>query len=141
MTSSISYRLLTRNDYLEYFPLINEFRKTEFSEAQFQDYIDTLPSNIYIWVIIMNDSIIGTTTAIYEKKLIFNICTYVHIEDVCILKRFQKGGYGSMIIQHVINQATRDKCYKITLDCNDSVLPFYLKNNFEKRGFQCSMLI
>lgn len=134
-------RRLSNVDYEQYYPLINEFRQTTFTEQEFKDYMNTLPQNIHIYVLVENNRLVATTTVIYEPKLIFNRCTFAHIEDVCVLKEFHKCGYGSQLLQYVIEQAKEKRCYKITLVCNESVLPFYLKNNFEKRGVQCSMLV
>lgn len=141
MEKEYTIRTLTNADYQEYYPLINEFRATEFSEKEFVNYIEKLPSNMTIWMLETKGKIAATTTVIYEPKLIFNKCTFAHIEDVCVLKEYQKHGYGSILLQHVISEAKAKRCYKITLVCNESVLPFYLKNNFEKRGVQCSMLL
>lgn len=141
MYTMYSIRLLNKDDYLQYYPLINEFRQTVFSEEQFREYIETLPSNIHIYVLVYKEKIVATTTVIYEPKLIFNLCKFAHIEDVCVLKEYQKNGYGSILLQYVIEQAKKENCYKVTLVCNESVLPFYLKNKFDKRGVQCSMLL
>jgi glucosamine-phosphate N-acetyltransferase len=136
-----SIRQLTENDYIQYYPLINEFRQTSFTEEEFKTYMKEKPSNLEIWVLEADGKLAATTTVIYEPKLIFNRCTFAHIEDVCTLKEFQHKGYGSLLLQHVLQEAKNKKCYKATLVCNESVLPFYLKNKFEKRGVQCSMLL
>jgi GNAT superfamily N-acetyltransferase len=134
-------RKLTRSDYDQYYPLINEFRETSFTKEEFEQYMDTLPSNMSIYVLVVEDQIVSTTTVIYEPKLIFNRCTFAHVEDVCTLKQHQGKGYGSILLQHVVADAKARGCYKITLVCNPSVLPFYIKNNFEQRGIQCSQLL
>jgi GNAT superfamily N-acetyltransferase len=141
MSTSYVIRLLQNTDYVKYYPLINEFRATTFTESEFIEYMNALSSNIHIWIIEYDGKLVATTTVIYEPKLIFNRCTFAHIEDVCVLKEYQKNGYGSILLQHVIQQAKEKKCYKATLVCNESVMTFYLKNNFEKRGVQCSMLL
>jgi GNAT superfamily N-acetyltransferase len=134
-------RLLSREDYKEYIPLIKEFRPTELTESEFINFIDTLPPNMKIHVILHDMHIVGTITVIYEPKLIFNRCIYAHIEDVCVLKAYQCNGYGSKLLKHVIDEARETGCMKATLVCNEGILPFYLRNNFEKRGIQCSMLL
>lgn len=143
MFNKMSYtiRLLSRDDYKDYLPLIQDFRPTEFTEAEYKDFMDTLPPNMNIYVLVDDTQIVGTITVIYEPKLIFNRCTFAHIEDVCVLKTYRSKGYGSILVQHVISEARKKGCMKVTLVCNESVLPFYLKNNFEKRGVQCSMLV
>lgn len=135
-------RRLTNNDYTGYFPLINEFRSTIFTEEQFIFFMDTLPSNIEIWVIVQEDNkFIATGTIIYENKLIYDICTYAHIEDICVAENCRKTGIGSILIKHLWKEAEMKKCFKITLVCKKETVPFYVKNGFEERDIQCSQLI
>lgn len=141
MNSVYNIRELQKGDYAQYYPLICEFRETIFSEEDFISYMDALPSCIKIYVLFHKDTMIATTTVLFEPKLIFNMCTFAHIEDVCVLKKYQKSGIGSKLLQHVIEEARNRKCYKITLVCNEGTSPFYLKNGFERRGIQCSMLL
>ena len=84
--TNYNIRILTKNDYTNYYPLINSFRHTEFTEEEFQEYMNTLPSNMEIWVIQEDDRLLATGTIIYEPKLIFNRVTYAHIEDICVLE-------------------------------------------------------
>jgi GNAT superfamily N-acetyltransferase len=134
-------RTLTRNDYAAYFPLINEFRHTQFTEYEFKAYMDTLPSNIEIWVIEDGNRLVATATLIFEPKLIFDMCTFAHIEDVCVASDYRKKGIGSILMKDIVKRCDEKGCRKVTLVCNESVAPFYFANGFEKRGIQCSMLL
>jgi GNAT superfamily N-acetyltransferase len=134
-------RKLTVDDYARYYPLINEFRPTVFTEEEFRTYVSSLPSTMEIWVIEENEAIIATATVIFEPKLIFDMCTFAHIEDVCVSATHRKSGVGSLLMKTVINICTAKGCRKVTLVCNESVAPFYIRNGFEKRGIQCSMLL
>jgi GNAT superfamily N-acetyltransferase len=135
------FRLLNESDYINYYPLINEFRATIFTEEEFKAFLKDKPNNIEIWILEKDNKIVATTTVIYEKKLIFNMCTFAHIEDVCILKAYQSQGIGSKIIKFILEQARNKKCFKVTLVCNEKTSEFYIKNGFEIRGVQCSYLI
>lgn len=137
----LEMRRLTRNDYAAYYPLIREFRDTVFSEEEFQQYIDTLPSTMEIWVIEEAGALIATVTVIFEPKLIFNRCTFAHIEDVCVAKDFRSKGVGSDLIRGVLQLPRVRKCRKVTLCCSEAVSKFYIHNGFEPRGIQCSLLI
>ena len=134
-------RALTRNDYAAYFPLINQFRATRFTEYEFKAYMDTLPSNIEIWVIEDGGRLIATATLIFEPKLIFDMCTFAHIEDVCVATDYRKNRIGSTLMNDLVKRCDEKGCRKVTLVCNESVAPFYFANGFEKRGIQCSMLL
>lgn len=133
-------RSLTRDDYDSYYPLINEFRKTNVSREQFQTYIDRLPSNIEIFVTELNGTIVATCTVIFEPKLIFDMCTYAHIEDVCVLKSHRKQGIGSDLMREIVELCKKRGCKKATLVCAPSNIHFYELASFEQRGVQMSIL-
>lgn len=141
MNSTYSIREITSDDYAQYYPLIQEFRGTTFTEHEFREFVAALGPYIHIYVLLLDSRIIATTTVIYEPKLIFNRCVFAHIEDVCVIQSHQKGGWGSRLLQHVLQEARNRHCYKVTLVCAESTSPFYLKNGFETRGIQCSMLL
>ncbi len=141
MTPNYTIREITLNDYKEYFPVICEFRETTFTEEEFKEFLQKLSPHIHIYVLLLENHIIATTTVIFEPKLIFNRCMFAHIEDVCVLKSHQKGGWGSILLKFVVEEAKKKGCYKVTLVCNEATSPFYLKNGFERRGVQCSMLL
>jgi predicted GNAT family N-acyltransferase len=135
------FRKISKTDYLSYYTLINQFRETVFNQAEFNTYIDTLPSNIEIWVIEENFTIIATATIIIEPKLIFNLCKFAHLEDVCVLESHRQNNIGSYLLKCIQEQCRLHKCRKITLACNETIQKFYIKNGFEVRGVQCSLLL
>jgi predicted GNAT family N-acyltransferase len=137
----LEMRRLTRNDYAAYYPLIREFRDTVFSEQEFQEYMDSLPQTMELWVIEEGDALVGTVTIIFEPKLIFNRCTFAHIEDVCVAKTHRSKGVGSIMIRKVLELPRVRQCRKVTLCCSEAVSKFYIHNGFEPRGIQCSLLI
>jgi GNAT superfamily N-acetyltransferase len=137
----IAYRQIEVADYDGYYKLIKEFRETNFTSDQFSDFVNQLGTHHKIYILTLNGEIIATTTVLYEQKLIFNMCKFAHIEDVCVLKSHQKGGYGSKLLQHVIQEARAAGCWKLTLVCAEPTVKFYNRNGLEKRGVQCSMLL
>ena len=134
-------RQLYSTDYEKYKIMINEFRETDFTYEQFLNTLKYISSHSEIWVIGQNNDIIATGTIIYEKKFIFNNISLAHIEDICVKQSYRKLGFGKLIINHLIIQAKKHNCYKITLDCNEENVQIYEKCGFEKRGFQMSQLI
>lgn len=134
-------RRLELADYEQYIPLLNQFRETTISQEVFQIFLETLPSNIEIWVYEENSQLIGTITMILEPKLIFNGCKFAHIEDVCVAESHRRHGIGTALLQHVTTRAELLGCRKLTLVCGDPVIPFYERNGFEVRGHQMSKLL
>jgi glucosamine-phosphate N-acetyltransferase len=140
--NNIHYRQITLEDYDAMYTLMNQFRPNSlFTKEQFQSFLTILGSQIQIWVLLIDNKIVSTAKLILEPKLIFNLATLAHVEDVCTLESERKKGYGKMLMNHLIQVAKEAKCYKITLCCNGSLEQFYGSAGFEQRGIQMSQLI
>ena len=102
-------RLLEQKDYLQYFKLINEFRKTDFSYNNFCSFINE--KNIQVWIIEDKDKdeIIGTGTLLFEQKLIHNFGIVAHIEDIVISKNFRRQNYGKILVKNLLEKAKEKK--------------------------------
>ena len=132
-----SIRKLREDDYEKYKYLINGFRSSEFTISDFLCTMKKIQTNSDIWII-ENDSneFMATGTILYEEKFIHNISLYAHIEDIYVENKYRKNGIGKILVEHLVNEAKNKKCYKIILDCNESLESFYTKNHFKKHGIQ-----
>ena len=80
-----------------------------------------------------DNKIVATATVIMEKKLRYSqLCC--HIEDVGVHPDFRNKGYGKEIVEYCIKVAKANNCYKIKLNCADSLIQFYEKLGFELNG-------
>ena len=129
-------RLLESKDYDKYYNLINKFRQTKFTYDDFLNFIES--NHINVWIIEINDCLVGTGTILFEQKLIHNFGVVAHIEDVVISENHKKKGYGLLLIQHLIQKSKEKSCYKIILNCDEKIKFFYEKNNFKTTGIQMS---
>ena len=130
------FRTVTQSDYEAYMSLINEFRPTSFTRDQFYETLRYIQQTGDIWIIEEDGEMVATATIFYEKKFIYNTCILAHIEDVCVMSSKRGMGYGKKIIQHLFQEAKERKCYKLTLDCNDTNVGFYESCGLTKRGNQ-----
>ena len=137
---SYHFRKLTHNDYISYLNLIQQFRPTFYSKEQFETYISSL-HQIDIIVMIYNNQIIASGTILYETKLIHNISLYAHIEDIIVDNQFRKQGIGKLLIEYLIQCCKNKNCYKILLDCQKELIPFYEKNKFQENGVQMTIYL
>ncbi len=135
----MSFRLLTDSDYIKYFILINEFRKTNFTEEMFINTLYLISKNSEIWVYEKDEELLATGTIIYEHKFLSNICIYAHIEDICVKASHRRQGLGKLLVKHLIERARH--CYKITLVCADNNILFYEACGLERRGNQMCQLL
>ena len=132
-------RKLNKDDYDQYLPLINNLRETYFSKIIFEELFDIINTNSTIWVIEEDGKLIGTGTILYEYKFIRDISKCAHIEDVCIKEGYRGKNYGTILIDHLINEAQNNNCYKVILDCNSELEKFYAKSGLIKSGIQMAL--
>lgn len=78
--------------------------------------------------------IVGATTLLVEQKFIRQGAKAGHIEDVATRKGFEGKGIAKTILQESIKLAKDLGCYKIVLDCDDELVPFYQKLGFSEDG-------
>ena len=133
--NSYFFRKLTNNDYISYLKLIKQFRTTSYTKEQFDDFISS-SQNTDIIVMMNENQIIASGTILYETKLIHNISLYAHIEDIIVDNQFRKQGIGKLLIEYLVQCCKNKNCYKILLDCQKELIPFYEKNKFQENGVQ-----
>ena len=123
-------------DYKNYLHLINQFRLSAFTLEEYKNVLSKIENNSTIWVIDYDNELIGTATILYEYKFIHNIVKLAHIEDVCIDQNYRHKGIGNILINHLVNEATKKSCYKVALDCDEKLENFYKNAGLEKKGIQ-----
>lgn len=127
-----SHITLAKELNLEFNPL------EKFNNNKFIEFIINIPNNINIYVLKDKDTIIGCGTLMIEKKIIHNFSNVAHIEDVFILPKFRKKGYGKILILKLNEIAVNNNCYKVILNCKIELIDFYLKCGFENKNIQMS---
>lgn len=137
----MNIRELNINDYIQFLPLIQEFRPTFFTEDTFHKTLQQINAFGKIFVAEKGGELVGTATVLYEPKFINNCCIYAHVEDVCVKEAYRRQRIGQQLITHIIQEAKRLGCYKITLDCADTNIAFYESCGLERRGNQMCQLI
>jgi len=141
MNNNYIIRKLHEDDYEKYLKLINQFRPTKFTKDKYLEILNKININSEIWIIELNNELVGTGTILYEYKFIHDICILAHIEDICIDESYRGQKFGKILINYLINESTQKNCYKITLYCSEELEKFYKFCNFEKRGIQMAIYI
>lgn len=130
-------RKLCSTDYPKYLSLIQEFRPTTFTQAEFDYVLGTITPHGAVWVLEAEDgTLLATATLLYEYKFIYNISRVAHVEDVCVSAAYRNTGYGRQLVAHLVEEARKQRCYKITLNCAHSVIGFYEACGFYRDGNQ-----
>ena len=139
----MSIKLLQHLDSEKYIPeifsLLQQLTIAPILDIKLYDnIISDISNNIYqnIYVYIKNDKPIAIITLLMEQKLIHGGNMIAHIEDLVVDKEYSGKGIAKELLNHVINIAKNNNCYKIILDCKRELIPFYEKNGFVESGIQ-----
>lgn len=90
-----------------------------------------LRARISTFVALESGRVIGTAALYLEPKFLHDGGLVGHIEDVAVHPDLQGRGIGGMIVGHLIEICREHGCYKVILDCSESLIPYY-----EKLGFR-----
>ena len=125
-----------KNKYIHLLSFLTE--ATDIPDQMFTDKIRDINKMGIILVCIVrteNDIlIVGTGTLIKEPKIIHGGKSVGHIEDIVVHPLYRN----KHIAQTILNKLTEygSDCYKIILDCNPTLEPFYEKAGFNKKCIQ-----
>ena len=136
----MNFRKLELKDYINFIELINDFRITNFTLNQFANFISQ-EKNTIIYVLEDNNKLYASGTIIFEKKFIHNFSIYAHIEDIIVKKEYQGKGLGKILLGKLIKICKKEKVFKILLDCEKKLIPFYEKCGFIDKGHQMVIYI
>ena len=136
----MNVRPIQCNDYYKnYLSLIEQLtivEKEKINYEQFKIFVESLSNNHIIIVIEDNNKIIGSGTLLIENKVIHNMGSVGHIEDIIIHNNYRKLGLGKKIIDELVNISIKANCYKTILDCSEKNSNFYEKSGFTKKEIQ-----
>ena len=116
---------------------LDSLRKaSDLESGKAQEVFDKIKSNPNhkIFVAVIDEKVVGSTTLFIEPKFIHQGGFVGHIEDVVVTKEFHGKGRGEKLIKGSLDFAKSNGCYKTILDCSDDVKPFYEKIGFKKHS-------
>jgi glucosamine-phosphate N-acetyltransferase len=129
---------LTESDVLNssYFDLINYFtREISITKDYVVKNFDKLQTvNFRTYVVKYNGHVIGTGKIILEYKCHNNFKKMGHLEDIVISEKYKNKGVGKYLVLFLMKVAKNEGCYKVILNCNEVLIPFYLKCGLTKKG-------
>ena len=136
-------RKLDSRDYSKgYFNLLSQLTCTDNVEFEKWDKrIEEINQNPYHNIFVIEDKgkIIGSITLIIELKIIRKLSKIAHIEDIVVSEYYRGQGIARKLIDYCIEISKNQKCYKIILNCDKKLIPFYNKLGFESKNLQMSI--
>ncbi len=122
------------NGFLESLDSLRKASDIEHEKAKkVLENIQSNPNHV-IFVAVLDNKIVGSTTLLIEPKFIHEGGLVGHIEDVVVTKEKQGFGIGEKLIENSLDYAKKAGCYKTILDCTDDVKPFYEKIGFKRHS-------
>jgi glucosamine-phosphate N-acetyltransferase len=121
------------NGFLE---TLNSLRPTNMTPEDAAYLFWQLNTRSNIFVAREGHQVVGAATLIIEQKFIHQGAKVAHIEDVAVHKDHQGKGIGQELIKKMTDYAKHTGCYKIILDCNPELIPFYEKCGFQQSAVQ-----
>ena len=104
------------------------------------DYIDDnfldeyLKNENLLYVIIIDDEIVGCATLHLQKKLIRNGCIAGFIEEVVVKEKYRGQRVGEKLINYLTEEAKKIGCYKVSLSCFPERVNFYERCGFKNES-------
>ncbi len=97
----------------------------------------------YVTVIEDEDKgvIIGAATLVVEKKFIHDCATRGIIEEVVVSDEYRGRQLGKVIVATLVQLAKHLGCYKITLNCTDTMIRFYTGLGFKAEPGNANFLM
>ena len=130
--------------YKGYIELLSELTNTpKFDFERWEKQINLIKDNNYhnIFVIEDDGKIIASITIIIELKIIRNLNNVCHIEDIVVSKNYRGKGIGKQLIEYCKDYSKKKNCYKIILNCNNTLLNFYEKLGFRNKNLEMSLYL
>ena len=112
---------------------LGSLKPTELTDEQALDvFRRRMRSRLKTYVALRDDRVAGTASLFIEPKFIHNGGIVGHIEDVAVHTAYQHHGIGGALVGHLLTVCRDAGCYKVILDCDEHVIPFYEKLGFRR---------
>ena len=113
-------------------------------ENDWNSFFEDLQNNKHHHIfVIENDEknkIIASITLIIENKVLRNFGKVAHIEDLVVDTNYRKLGLAQKLIDHCISISKKKYCcYKVILNCDESLKEFYKKFSFTQKNIEMSL--
>lgn len=134
---SIEIREIAETDYeIGFMQCLSELTKVgDVDYSAFKERLSLIKSkgDYKVLVAVLDKRVVGTGTLFIEYKFIRGLSLKGHIEDVVVVKDFQRHGLGKKIVQALVEASVERGCYKTALCTEESNTAFYEKCGFTEK--------
>jgi glucosamine-phosphate N-acetyltransferase len=134
----MEFRSLEKTDYDKgYLSLLEQLAPVgNVTKNHFELSFDKMNSNIF--VIEHDNKIIASGTLLIEHKFIHELSCVGHIEDIVVDNDYRSKKLGKKIVEHLVEYARMNNCYKVILNCSSEIKQFYEKIGFYEKNIEMS---
>lgn len=140
--SEFHLRPLASDDFLRaHFALLSTLSQSPaLAPSAYANLFNALKaSGIYYILVLVDkatDELVMSGTLLLERKFSHGGGLSGHIEDIIVSERLQGRGLGQILVRGLRELAANLGAYKVILDCQERMVPFYEKCGFAIRGRQ-----
>jgi glucosamine-phosphate N-acetyltransferase len=132
------------DDHIRYCQLMKQLttmNPDKISASDFSDRVKKIQSNNQhkIFVVTIDNVIVASLTLLIEDKIIHDLSSVGHIEDVVVDCEHRGKGIGKNLVEHAKKYAEEHGCYKVILDCNDDMVSYYGSMGFKVKCKQMAI--
>ncbi|XP_011501157.1 PREDICTED: probable glucosamine 6-phosphate N-acetyltransferase [Ceratosolen solmsi marchali] len=137
-SDNLTFRPLNSRDYDKGFlQLLEQLTKVgNVTQDQFLNCFCNMKTSGGYYIVVVEDlncgKVIGSATLVIEQKFIHNCGLHGLLEDVVVNSEYRGKQLGKLIVAAIKQIATTLKCYKLTLNCQDHLIPFYENLGFKR---------
>ncbi|XP_012264494.2 probable glucosamine 6-phosphate N-acetyltransferase [Athalia rosae] len=108
----------------------------DITREQFVDRFKKMKTSGDYYVVVVEDrntgKVIASATLLTEQKFIHDCSLRGRLEDVVVNDHYRGKSLGQLIVRTISLLSQRLRCYKLSLDCRDKLIDFYVKLGFSK---------
>lgn len=114
------------------------------SREQFLNRFHMMKTTGSYYIIVIEDAstgkVIATATLVVEQKFIHNCALRGRLEDVVVSNKYRGKHLGKLVVKAVLQLSRYLRCYKLSLDCKDHLIPFYESLGFKREPSNANYL-
>ena len=127
----IIFRRVKESDLDDVYVLLNQLKELDQEsidkERAWKNFLKNTSANSIVGI--LDGKIVAYGSVVIENKIRGEVAG--HIEDIIVDKNVGKKMIGTYLVKELIEICKKEKCYRITLFCNEKLINFYSRNGFK----------
>ncbi|KFD65708.1 hypothetical protein M514_11164 [Trichuris suis] len=130
--------------YLELLSQLTEIGNVSFDSFVEQFRLIQNRTDSY-YIVVVEDTtkkiIVATCSLVLEHKFIHSCGARGRLEDLVVLREYRSRQLGKLLLESLRQLAKHLRCYKVSLECKDELVPYYEQFGFQKEEGNSNFLV